>query len=731
MIEVFDFIYSQYGHEFRMTNKDLSFWKYLESTNRLEKYLKWRTASMLALGVCNDDLPTPPDYSQWPAYYEIPQSGLTMADDHFWSKRFRSRRTRGFKMGFLFSLFQGKAGSLEVPSYLVRIEVVSTLKRLARNKDVETDLVYGDRTLTEDDVIAELRRTTREVLGKPRSSTRDTTTRSFPSQNACFELGRKEGGAAGYIFQRYFDDKFFAYDYLMGFVEGPNGVREVRSPFSHSDVEDFLSFSKTQAMLQETVSCIPIGLPEPFKVRTITKGSAFPYYLSSMFRKSIWRRMQSHPTFSLTGRQVSQEFMQDFADQCGQFGDDDFLISTDFQAATDHIPSYYSESIAEEICSIFGVPHEYRMNMISCLTRHRLYDGETEHGDQESGQLMGSFWSFIVLCILHACGLRHALEIYRGETLPLEDLAFRLNGDDGLWKGTKDEFRFWNQYMAWFGLIPSPGKTLVHQRLCTINSEMWRFYPEDVRTSAVKLTVGYTPRRVPHVQMGWAYARVPRDVTDRKRGSGDLHPSALLSGFLDTCPRPQVGWKFLWKQHGRTMLQTAKERRLALCLPPLLGGVGFPLPPSGEIRKRRLPSIRHRLFARLCLEQPQLPKVARLTDHLRGMNTENDFAKRLVSYLNGLYREVGGTKVRELVLLGRQALPTWAEEEDLVLPGLFYSPWFEAPKESRIKTGYTDFIDSYIRKYRPKALSLSQVVRGTVHSNDYFARVVTSLAGFC
>jgi hypothetical protein len=113
------------------------------------------------------------------------------------------------------------------------------------------------------------------------------------------------------------------------------------------------------------------------------------------------------------------------------------------------------------------------------------------------------------------------------------------------------------------------------------------------------------------------------------------------------------------------------------------------------------------------------------------MNTEDDFAKRLVSYLNGLYREVGGTKVRELVLLGRQALPTWAEEEDLVLPALFYSPWFEAPKESKIQTGYTDFIDSYIRKHRPKALSLSQVVRGTVHSNDYFARVVTSLAGFC
>jgi hypothetical protein len=729
MITVYDFIYSQFGVEFRMTEGDLLLWKWLESTNRIEKYLKWRTAVMLARGVANDDLPSPPkDMHKFPGIFKIPSYGLTMADEMFWRKRFCSRRQRGYKLGFLFSLFQGKAGSLEVPSYMVRQEVLSTLERLEKNKDVTTDISISGTSVTEDDVISQLRRTVREVFAGSEGYFKKRLPRAFPSQNACFERKKGDGGAAGHILDTYSENKFFPYDYLMGYSEGPLGIKEIRSPWSGEDCDEFLSFSKSLAMTQDS-SCVPIGLPEPFKVRTITKGSAFPYYLSSLYRKAIWRKMKLHPVFQLTGKPVDFEMMDEFANLC-KFGPNDHLISTDFQAATDHIPSLYSEVVCEELCQLFAIPFEHRLSILRSLTRHHIYDGEVLHGEQDSGQLMGGFWSFVVLCIIHATGVRHCLELCRSEKLRLRDMAFRLNGDDGLFEATKSEFSSWNQYMSWFGLIPSLGKTLVHQRYCTINSEMWRFKPVRVQTKLFDITVGFEPSRIPHIYMGWGYGRCPRDVTDRKRGCMDLHPSNLLSGFLESCPRPDLGWKFLFKQHGRTMLQNAKRYNLALCLSPYLGGLGFPLPPSGALRKRRAPAIRSRLFARVYLDHPEDSRISRMTDYLIGKTREDSFSSRLASLHSRCILECGGVKRRELILLGRQAIPMWNEEKEDIFPSLFFSPWYGPTSEDFSNVLFTGFVDSYIRRYRPEALSLSQLSRGTVHSNDYFARFVLTYPGF-
>jgi hypothetical protein len=285
--------------------------------------------------------------------------------------------------------------------------------------------------------------------------------------------------------------------------------------------------------------------------------------------------------------------------------------------------------------------------------------------------------------------------------------------------------------MAWFGLIPSVGKTLVHQRYCTINSEMWRFKPVRVETAVFNTTVGYTPVRIPHIYMGWAYGRVPRDVTDRKVGCDELHPSNLLSGFLDSCPLRSLAWKFIFKQHGRTMLQIAKKRNLALCLSPMFGGLGFPLPTEVALRKRRAPSIRHRLFASICLDDPSDRRIRRLTNFLIGRDIQNNFASTVNSYLQKRVSEVGGIRRRELVLLGKYTAPQWnMEKDDVLLPPLFYFPWFEPPKENRSNICMSDFIGSYIRKRRPKALSLSQLSRGLVHSNDFFARSDILLNGF-
>jgi len=178
------------------------------------------------------------------------------------------------------------------------------------------------------------------------------------------------------------------------------------------------------------------------------------------------------------------------------------------------------------------------------------------------------------------------------------------------------------------------------------------------------------------------------------------------------------------------MLKIAKKENLALCLSPYLGGLGFPLPTSKELRKRRSPSIRARLFARVCLDHPQDRRIRRLTDFLIGKTRQDCFASTLGSYYSDILSRSGAESRRQLILLGRLQLPQWHEESKEVLPNLFYSPWYSIPVETRSNVILKDFISSYIRRYRPKALSLGQLSRGTVHANDYFARCCVSMAGF-
>jgi hypothetical protein len=41
---------------------------------------------------------------------------------------------------------------------------------------------------------------------------------------------------------------------------------------------------------------------EPLKVRLITKGSAYPQWISRFFQKGLWDYLQKYPQFALTGR---------------------------------------------------------------------------------------------------------------------------------------------------------------------------------------------------------------------------------------------------------------------------------------------------------------------------------------------------------------------------------------------------------------------------------------------
>jgi len=678
----------------------------------------------------NPENPVPPkDIEDFPSMFKVPLYGLTSRDNRFWRQRFSNRIVKRSTIEFCFSLFQGKAGSMAVPDYLIKQEVRDVVKRLTTDRPIADELRINGYTIHPEDLFVQADEVLKEVFPHDKKMRHRST--EFPSTNASFESSRKDGGAAGHISRKYFDDKFFPTDYLVGFVEGPFGCKEIRSPMSDCDVQDLLDSADRDAMFSDSFA-EPVGLAEPFKVRTITKGNAVPYWLSARLRKSIWRVMKDHPTFRLMGQPVTEESMEEFASKCSNSSNMVFM-STDFKAATDYLWSELTEYILERLFKIFDIPFEFLPSVLKCMTQHNITLDGIPQGVQKIGQLMGAFLSFLLLCILHAVAYRHFYNLAMRtlhKPVALREIPFQLNGDDGLSQVREGDYNTWKQYMTWFGLTPSPGKTLVHKRYASINSQMWSFDSVRVETTNCNFSIGFSPKRVNHIFMGWAYARIPRDQ-EEKKGKGDLHPSRLLSGFLDSCPRPDLGWKFIWKQHGRTMLDYAKKNNLALCLDPLLGGVGFPLPPDPVLRERRIPSIFHRAVAGLFLQDPANSKIRRMTNHLLGVESENNFARTLNSYFNGLIKSVGGEVRRSLVLLGKFTAPMWNQEKkDYQLPPISYFPWFHSPIQNRTDVLMKDFLPKMLRKVAPRVLSRDQIVRGTVHSNDYIARVSVTYPGF-
>lgn len=141
------------------------------------------------------------------------------------------------------------------------------------------------------------------------------------------------------------------------------------------------------------------------------------------------------------------------------------FVSGDYESATDNFVLPHSEAI---LTAIFArsthLPLSIRETALRSLRSVLRFDGGAQL-EQRSGQLMGNFLSFPLLCITNYLGLVHALGWQRVRSLPL-----RINGDDIVFRATKGEFTKWADSVKESGLVLSKGKTLVHRHHFSINS---------------------------------------------------------------------------------------------------------------------------------------------------------------------------------------------------------------------------------------------------------------------
>jgi hypothetical protein len=151
---------------------------------------------------------------------------------------------------------------------------------------------------------------------------------------------------------------------------------------------------------------------------------------------------------------------------CAKSGE--VFVSGDYEAATDSFNSEHSRRILSNIFAGSScIPLNIQLAALDSLTGFVEWDGTVYV--QRTGQLMGNFLSFPLLCLTNYITLVHALGWDRVQSIPV-----KINGDDIVFRCTRAEYRLWSSMVSESGLVLSRGKTLVHSRFFTINSAAFK-----------------------------------------------------------------------------------------------------------------------------------------------------------------------------------------------------------------------------------------------------------------
>lgn len=150
------------------------------------------------------------------------------------------------------------------------------------------------------------------------------------------------------------------------------------------------------------------------------------------------------------------------------------FVSGDYASATDSIPlDIYHEMLKAVAMTSTEVPNSVWQFAIASSVKEFVDCKGSPLGWQGRGQLMGSYLSFPFLCLLNYLCFRFSIK----RKVPL-----RINGDDIVFRCTEREKEVWMRNVSRCGLVLSKGKTLVHPRVFTLNSVMFRADVNAVRS---------------------------------------------------------------------------------------------------------------------------------------------------------------------------------------------------------------------------------------------------------
>jgi hypothetical protein len=323
-----------------------------------------------------------------------------------------------------------------------------------------------------------IRRTVNEVF-RPANPSQFLDDECIPSLSSSYETGRAHGGAWQELLEDSGYDPLDPVTDLIAMAYRPGlGVREVRGKYCQLKGR-FLHCVKDAAgeLIQEEAKARVVPITEPCKVRWVSIGEAAPYYRAKAWNRLVYQQMPKHPTFALTSRPLREEDVNRMIHT--------YLLSGDYKGATDTLDPRWSLLVLELITARiykYATAHNSAGDwqtryegLKSMLTNHTMVYRQKGCDDitfqQQTGQLMGSFLSFPILCILNAAVNRAYLDA--SLEIPLAELPMLINGDDVMMSSDSD-FSDWEPHVGLVGLKPSIGKNYVHRHVCCLNSEFYR-----------------------------------------------------------------------------------------------------------------------------------------------------------------------------------------------------------------------------------------------------------------
>jgi len=207
------------------------------------------------------------------------------------------------------------------------------------------------------------------------------------------------------------------------------------------------------------------AIPEPLKVRMITKPQPLSYYLKplqlAMFQAlKKWKCFEPcwNPDYDLT--------------QLGKLDPNKFLLSGDYTAATDELNFNVSQVVVQGLMETFDAYPNLR-RLIEWEGGNHLVSYPTVHGQtledvvQTNGQLMGSLLSFPILCILNAWTLCTATET------TLDTVPGLFHGDDIAAQASLEQINKWKFLSGLIGLQLSQGKNYISKDFISIDSQLF------------------------------------------------------------------------------------------------------------------------------------------------------------------------------------------------------------------------------------------------------------------
>jgi len=361
------------------------------------------------------------------------------------------------------------------------------------------------------------------------------------------------------------------------------------------DSEDIDRWLRRCLEYAESEECIaePIALAEPLKVRMITKGPPFRYYLCKYIQKVIHKQMRKHEIFQLMGGPVDEILLS----RCmGRLSKDEFFASVDYSNATDWINLELTEYVAKGIAKRLGLserlgkiyldsvlPHTFvkvknKDSKYNSVLSHWTDDYIVKIGQQRRGQLMGSPSSFPILCIINAA-VTWASRPGDLQPFPLKGGRIMINGDDNLFVTNLAHYERFKRFCEAAGFSLSVGKSYISDKFAVINSTMYSYEPSG-KVTIVDICEGtetfeevFVPK--PYVNLGMLYC-IGRSVEFGSDQDDDMFKYGVYCHELIRGHSKEIQEKLVARFIRLHLRKLQSFGSLPWFLPRVLGGLGLP-----------------------------------------------------------------------------------------------------------------------------------------------------------